>query len=724
VGAATLDIKLPGALELFPARLRPMLADLADGPFADPAWLFEPKLDGYRMLGLLRSGNATLISRRGLDYTRLFPRIAEELAAAASENCIVDGEIVALDARGKPSFNALQNRSALNSKAEIAAAEARAPAIFFCFDILHYAGHNLRNLPYTERRELLAQLLRTSAHIQRVHADPDGIALYPAALEQGFEGIVAKRKSSVYHAGRRTSSWLKIKLTSSAEFVIGGYSKGQGERERFGSIVAGYWDNAGKLRYAANVGTGYTSSRIDDLLARFEPLIAMRSPFADRVPARAGTVWLRPELVAEVAFAGWTEGAHLRAPVFMRLRDDIDPQSVRRTGASRARGATSASLAPMPVTIAGPNPRRKNKVAKTRETSNAGLLRVLSGLASGKQRQTLDVHGASVPVTNLDRVYWPADAELGQAAITKRDLIVYLIQVSPFMLPHVADRPLTLFRWPEGIAGRRVLQKHPKAALPAFVDHVTIYSETKASDDEYLLCNNLATLVWLAEMGALEIHVWHSRVSAGPDSPAARVVASASRRNLVDSIVNFPDYLLFDLDPYIYSGKEATGAEPELNEQAFDKGRQVALWLKDVLDRMRLKAFVKTSGKTGLHVVVPITRKLRFDAVRKVAEEISRYLLRAHADTITTEWDTAKRRGKVFMDYNMNVRGKSIIAPYAPRGLHAAPISMPLTWRELARSKPMDFRIPTLMARRKRADAWAMLRESKQDLELTLSRRA
>ena len=352
------------------------------------------------------------------------------------------------------------------------------------------------------------------------------------------------------------------------------------------------------------------------------------------------------------------------------------------------------------------------------------LLRMLSRLAPGKPAQMLDVHGSRIAVTNLDRVYWPADAGLGQAAITKRDLIAYLIRVSPLMLPHVADRPLTLFRWPEGIGGRRVLEKHPKSALPAFVEQATVFSATKARDDQYLLCNNLATLVWLAEMGALEIHVWHSRVSAGPDAPGARVIAGGSSRNLADSIVNFPDYLLFDIDPYIYSGNEESGAEPEPNERAFEQGRQVAFWLKDVLDRITLKAFVKTSGKTGLHVVVPIARKLRFDAVRTIAAEISRYLLRAHAGTITTEWDTGKRRGKVFLDYNMNVRGKSIIAPYEPRGLRGAPVSMPLTWRELARSKPLDFRIPTIMARRKRTDAWAALHESKLDLESTLSRSA
>jgi len=226
----------------------------------------------------------------------------------------------------------------------------------------------------------------------------------------------------------------------------------------------------------------------------------------------------------------------------------------------------------------------------------------------------------------------------------------------------------------------------------------------------------LCTLFWLAEMGTLEIHVWHSRVRA-EDAASARSPSSGSAANLVDSQVNFPDYMLFDLDPYIYSGKERSGGDPEPSEEGFEQGRQVAFWLKEVLDGMSLRSFVKTTGKTGLHVVVPITSTLRYDVVRSLAGAICQHLLRQHPEAITTEWDTRKRRGKVFMDFNMNVRGKSTIAPYCPRGIAGAPVSRPLTWRELSTAKPMQFRIGTLATGRKLSDPWSGVLDHKQDLE-------
>jgi bifunctional non-homologous end joining protein LigD len=343
--------------------------------------------------------------------------------------------------------------------------------------------------------------------------------------------------------------------------------------------------------------------------------------------------------------------------------------------------------------------------------------------ALGQPVSKLEVEGHSIRLTTLHRIYWPEVPSLGQAAIAKVDLIRYLVRMSPLILPHVRDRPLTLFRWPGGIEARRVLQKHPESALPPFVETAKIFSETKGHDDAYLLCNNLATLVWLAERGVLEIHVWHSRVrsddAAGPRSPPAGSAAS-----LAGSAVNFPDYLLFDLDPYIYSGGERAGGEPELSEQGFEQVKRVASWLREVLDGMSLSSCVKTSGKTGLHVAVPIRPTLRYDVVRQVAKTISLHLLNAHPAAITTEWDTRKRTGKVFLDFNMNVRGKSIIAPYCPRGLPGAPVSMPLAWRQLADAAPMQFRIPTVGTRQRRRDPWDAVLDRQQSLEGALSTNA
>jgi bifunctional non-homologous end joining protein LigD len=312
---------------------------------------------------------------------------------------------------------------------------------------------------------------------------------------------------------------------------------------------------------------------------------------------------------------------------------------------------------------------------------------------------------------------------LKQAALTKRDLLRYLAQVSPCMLPHLADRPLTMIRMPEGIRGQRFFQKHWEQERPDFVESITVFSDHKDESHEYLLCNNLATLLWLAQSGTLEFHIWHSRAKLGRDARTKRTDYASSLAALEASVLNYPDYVCFDIDPYIYSGKEAAGAEPELNTVAFEKGKEVAFRLRELLQGMSLEAIVKTSGKTGLHVFVPIERTIDFDAARHVSELVGRHLMRAHPQDITLEWSVPRRTGKIFMDYNMNVRGKTLNVAYSPRGEAGGPVSMPLTWEELAKAHPLDFRITNVPQRLARTgDRWRDALERKQSLETALSR--
>jgi bifunctional non-homologous end joining protein LigD len=326
-----------------------------------------------------------------------------------------------------------------------------------------------------------------------------------------------------------------------------------------------------------------------------------------------------------------------------------------------------------------------------------------------------------IRLTHLDRVYWPADPALKQPAITKRDLLRYFAEVSPYMLPHLADRPLTMIRMPDGIGGQRFYQKHWEAERPGFVETITVFSGHKDERHEYLLCNNLPTLLWLAQSGTLEFHVWHSRAHPGPDAVSKGTDYAGSLDALERSVLNNPDYVVFDLDPYIYSGREAPGAEPELNTVAFEKGKEVAFWLRELLQAMSLEAIVKTSGKTGLHIFVPIRRTLDFDAAREVSERVGRHLMRAHPREITLEWSVPKRTGKIFMDYNMNVRGKTLNVAYSPRGEPGAPVSMPLTWEELAGAHPLDFRITNVAQRlAQTGDRWGDALTRKQSLEGTL----
>src|SRR3989440_588701 len=628
-------------------------------------------------------------------------QLAAELAQQAVKGLVLDGEITAFGADGRPSFAALQERVQLKTEREIAAADRAMPTVFFCFDLLHFAGLDTRGAPYADRRRWLEQCLLPSTHVQLVHAEEDGEELYKAALASGFEGVIAKRKDSQYEAGKRSQAWLKIKPTRSAEFVVGGITKGKGSRAPLGALLLGYWDD-GKLIYCGHVGSGFDDRTLAQVKARCEKLKTDTRPFADEPELHSPTTWIKPELVAEVEFQQWTPDWMLRAPVFLRLRDDVDPKSVRRT---------ESRVAARPVAEAAAS------------SGDSEIDAVLRQLDNKKPGLTITVGRHALKLTHLDRVYWPADTALKQPAIAKRDLLRYFAQVSPFMLTHLADRPLTMIRMPEGIADERFYQKHWDPELPPFARKITIFSEHKDERHDYLLCDNLATLLWLAQSGTLEFHVWHSRAKPGPDAATQSTDSSSSLAALEGSILNYPDYVVFDIDPYIYSGKEAPGDEPELNTVAFEKGKEVAFALRELLASMSLEAVVKTSGKTGLHVFVPIERTLDFDAARNVSEMVGRHLVRLRPKDVTVEWSVPKRTGKIFMDYNMNVRGKTLNVAYSPRGAPGAPVSMPLTWEELAKAHPLDFRITNAAERlAQTGDRWRDAPTRKQNPEPALER--
>ncbi len=688
-----------GDSEPIPATLAPMQAELGDAPFNHADWMWEPKLDGYRVLAFIESTqghtSVKLRSRRGLALAADFPKLCADLRKQAVDSLILDGEIVAFDADGKPSFNAMQNRAAQTER-----------AVFYCFDLLHFAGMNLRGAPYRDRRRYLAQCLLPSPLVQLVHALDDGVALHAAAVASGFEGVIGKRRNSRYEAGRRSGSWLKIKSTNSAEFVIGGYTKGKGSRAPLGSLLVGYWGSgemSGKLIYASHVGSGFNEETLPLMKARLEPLRTITLPFSEKPELHSPTIWVKPEVVAEVKFQSWTEDGALRAPVFLRLRDDIDSGTVRRAMPAEARSASAASAA------------QPNAVSAIDD--------ILQQLANKKTSFTLAAGVHQIKLTHLDRVYWPADKVLNQPALTKRDLLRYFTQVSPLILPHLADRPLTMIRMPDGIHGQRFFQKHWEQERPEFVEGITVFSNHKDESHDYLLCNNLPTLLWLAQSGTLEFHIWHSRANPGSDAAVKGTDYASSLESLERSVLNYPDYVVFDIDPYIYSGKEAAGDEPELNTVAFEKGKEVAFWLHELLHSMSLEPIVKTSGKTGLHVFVPIKRTIDFDAAREISELVGRHLMRQHPKDITMEWSVPKRTGKIFMDYNMNVRGKTLNVAYSPRGASGAPVSMPLTWDELATAHPLDFRITNAAERlAQTGDRWCDALQAKQSLERAVER--
>ena len=679
-----------GPAEAMPDALAPMLAMSGEAARSSPDWLFEPKLDGYRVIAFVAGTSVRLQSRRGIDYTAQFPEIVAELAALGVDRMILDGEIVALGPDGRPSFNALQNRAQRRGAADIADGQRQTPVVLVCFDLLHFAGINLRSARYGDRRRYLSQCLLPSAHIQLIHAGKDAEALYAAAMASGYEGVVAKRLDSIYQPGQRVAAWLKVKPVHSAEFVIGGCTRGKGAREPLGALLVGYWES-GALKYAGHVGSGLDDGAVAELTRRTRGLKVKRSPFSEKPPIHRPTTWLEPRLVAEVNFIDWTPAGLLRAPVFARLRDDVPPQSVGRPD------DTTPARAPSPAAA-------------------DGVDAVLQQLAGAESRLDLTVEGARIRLSNLDKVYWPG-ASAAQPAITKRDFIRYLAAVSRFMLPHLRDRPLTMIRMPEGIAGERFYQKHWEHELPEYVETIAMFTGHKGESDRYVLVNNLPTLLWLGQNGTLEFHVMHSRANVEADGTDLGADYASSREALEHSALNYPDFLVFDIDPYIYSGKEAKGEEPQLNEKGFAAGKKVAFWLRALLKEMGLRAIVKTSGKTGLHVFVPIDRSVTFDTVRQLCEMVGRHVVKDHPREVTVEWAVEKRTGKIFIDYNMNVRGKTLAAAYSPRGSPGAPISMPLTWDELERAVPEAFTLGSVIPRlEKTGDRWHDWGSTKQNL--------
>ncbi len=691
----------------FPHSVASMQATLTERPFSSPDWLFEPKLDGVRAIALIAKERVRLLSRRGLDATRQYPALVEDLAKQPEAELVLDGEIVALDEGGVPSFQRIQQRLNLTRETDIRRADAQIPVFYYVFDLLFAGGYDLRTSPLAQRKDLLQQLLLTTDRVLLVdHFDEDGEDAYEVVIAHGLEGLIAKKRNSVYECGRRSRNWLKIKGTREDEFVIGGYTQGVGSRaDTFGALLLGYYDKKKRLIYAGHVGTGFDDKTLTSLKKRLDKLATDDCPFAEAPtrgslvfgrPKNTVTTWVRPELVARVKFAQWTDEKVLRAPSFQGLRDDKAPADVHREEA-----------VPPPAEASG------GGVAVDISTEVDG---VLQQLEQPVDKIALRVGSNKISLSNLDKELWPAFD--GRRALTKRDLLVYLSKVSPYLLPHMRDRPITLTRYPNGIDGQHFYQKHWESKLPAYVETVRLYSGHNEGDVEYLICNNLPTLLWLGQLADIELHTWYSRVSPEPDGPHLSTHFTGSEKNIDQSLLNYPDFIVFDLDPYIYSGKEAKGAEPELNRRAFLKTCDVALWLKDLLDSLSLSSFVKTTGRTGLHIYVPILRQLDYDTVRAASETVGRFLMQGHQRDVTMEWKVTKRTGKVFFDHNQNSRGKTLASIYSPRPSPEAAVSMPVRWDELRDIYPTDFTILSAPDRiAEVGDLWEGILEAKHDIQ-------
>lgn len=717
---------IPGSRKRkMPAELDAELASLADGPFDEPGWIYEPKFDGIRAIATIKNGKVRLTSRRGLDLTPAYPEITQALSAH-DEDMILDGEIVAFSEKGIPSFQALQQRSGLSNGTDIRRAQEQNPVNYYVFDIMHIDKYSLLGVQLEDRKQVLADYLIQSHHIRLVDRLPgSGYEAFQAAVEVGLEGIVGKRLSSTYQEGKRSKDWLKVKAVITSEFVIAGYTEGTGSRaSTFGALILGYYDKNGNLSYAGGCGTGFNDKTLRQLQMRFKTLQTSKSPFRQKVPGKR-IVWLKPELVAEVKFAEWTQDNMLRAPVFLRLRDDKAPtqctrdeivHDVKSEAPKHVVTVQELHDTGQVVDLAAARRKKAHPDQQNRKIDEA----LEETLKADRKNMVIDVEGNKLSLTNLDKVFWPAFGD--RPAITKRDYMLYLLRVSPWLLPHCKDRPVTFMRFPNGINNGKFYQKHWEKGLPDFAQTIMLYAEQAGTDQEYVVCNNLATLLWLAQIADLELHTWQSRIASGPDGNNLPSTFTGSVEKLESSLLNYPDYLLFDLDPYLYSGKEQKGEEPELHREGFQMTVQVARWFKEILDTLGIECFLKTTGKTGLHIYVPIVREFSFDEVRAISGKIAEVVLAEHPHEVTMEWSVSKRTGKVFLDHNMNSRGKTLASIYSPRVSPEATVSFPVTFEELDSIYPNDFTMMDVVPRlRSQGDAWADILQHKNDLKKIVS---
>ena len=590
----------------------PMLATLIAKPFSDPAWIFEPKLDGYRTLAYISGNKVKLVSRNKTDFTPRFAAIAADLERFADNDMVLDGEIVALEKNGRACFQCLQNYfKGRNSPGH----EEGLPAqvIFYVFDILYLAGFDLRKVPLISRKLLLAQTISNSDNVRVVeYFETEGQQIFENAVKLGFEGVMAKNKNSLYEDGKRSSDWLKIKATLSRDFVIGGFTEGTGARKKtFGALLLGTPSGKNKLTFVGHVGSGFDDALLAELDTKLKKIQTSRNPFQNSVPLHGPAQWVKPTLVAEVKFAEQTREGFLRAPVFLRLREEKSPLEAD----------TELNF-----------PAAKVDSSEKKKSESAGKLPgLVEELTASRDNTSIALEGHEIALTNLDKILWPPTSS--SRGYSKRDLIIYLAKVSPYLLPHLENRPLTLTRYPGGIQSEHFFQKHWASKLPEYVE-TALVSERAGSQKEYLLCNNLATLLWLGQQANLEFHCWFSRIVQ--DGKPARKAAPSE--NPVDYLVDFPDFLIFDIDPYVYSGKELKGEEPELNRSAFKKTCQAALWLKESLDSLSLNSYIKTSGRTGLHIFVPIVPEFDFTSVRAAAKTFAEHLLGQHPAELTVDW--------------------------------------------------------------------------------------
>ena len=658
-----------------PRTLEPMKAQLVDAAFDDDRWLFEVKWDGIRLVSFIDNGKVSLQTRAGRIVDDEYPQLQAVSRLVNAKQAVLDGEIVALDEEGRPSFQLLQNRG-----------KEPHPMQYVVFDIVYLDGQRLFRVPLEDRKRLLRDIVRDSDLLKySEHVLGEGKAFFKAAQQKQLEGIVAKLRDSPYQPGMRSSAWLKIKAVRQQEVVIGGFTEPRGGRRHFGALIVGVYED-GKFVYAGHVGGGFDERSLESLAKLMKPLIVKTSPFSGEPPrGNEKPTWVRPKLVAEVKFAEWTRDGVMRQPVFLGLRDDVDPREVRRElphdadremaqakRAPTARGkrqqvahktstrvARSRVSAPSKATATDipdtPLSKAAAQIAKKLRTDIRGATASeLEALDAIKTEGNWEVGGRIVHLTNLHKLLFPEDR------YSKRDLIRYYVQVAPVMIPYYKDRPLSMNPHPDGIHGKSYWVKDKPDYAPEWIPTYR-YQDQKGLKD-WILIEEVATLAWLANHAVIDMHPWYSRV----DKP------------------EYPDWSVIDLDP-------AEGA-------TFKDVVAVAKVMKSALDHLELIGVLKTTGQSGLHIYIPIERRYTLEESRGFVAKLAHMIAELMPEKVTEVWEVKRRTGKIRIDYTQNVINKTLAGPYSVRPALRAPVSAPIAWRELddPRLRPDKWTIKTL----------------------------
>ena len=603
---------LSGNTRKFTEYIKPMLAKLHDAPFDDANWIYEIKWDGYRAIAEINKTGTRLYSRNGLSFKDSYLPIYEALQKI-KKDVILDGEIVALDEKGKPDFQLMQQY----------AREGNVPICYYVFDCLSLNGKSIENKPLLERKKILQTLLPESDIVKYCdHIDRQGKAFFKLVKKQGLEGMIAKRADSAYHENTRSPDWLKIKNVVMEEAVIAGYTAPSGSRKYFGALVLGLYKKS-KLIYIGHTGTGFNDKTLKEVYEQLQQLKTSRSPFDVEISVNAPVTWVKPQLVCNLKYSEITQDGHRRHPVFMGIRIGKVANEVHE------------------------------------EVRDIASKKLPEQSKNGNMETAKSINGKKMVFTHLDKIFWPDEG------YTKGDVIDYYNTIYPHIIKYMKDRPESLLRMPNGLADKGFFHKDAGLAAPEWVKHISLYSESAQKDINYILCNDKPTLLYLANLGCIEMNPWNSRV---------------------DTLDN-PDYLVLDLDPS--------------EQNTFEQVVETANVIKTILDKAGAASFPKTSGATGIHIYVPLGAKYSYEQAKDFAHAIAVMAQEQLPEFTSLERSLAKRGKKhIYIDFLQNRKGQTLACAYSLRPKAGAPVSTPLDWREVKRGlSSTDFTIKNIIKR-------------------------